>query len=136
MTQTWERHIAEQDATEEGAALHREMLEALISWGWGRAFPIWRDDLTEGSIAKRVYKDTSCGAWVTFNREWPVGVRLGSIVEGSEATARTQTLEWPFTIDQWDNAIEAIEDDVDAIIAEDGEDKEWEENGRYERLPI
>lgn len=70
-------------------------------------------DATDREGAKRrVRKDTECGAWIVFN---PDGIELGSIVEGSDATTGTRTLEYPFTQDDYNDAIQAIEQEADEL---------------------
>lgn len=62
---------------------------------------------------------------VTFKVDAPIerphagGVRLGSIVEGSDAEVAPVLLRFPFTPDQWEAAIEAIEDEADRLWREE-----------------
>jgi len=66
---------------------------------------------------KRLYKGTNCGAWLQvvnegeFSRGAPISIEMGSIVEGCDCEAEPQKLTWPFTKDQFWNAVQAIEDD-------------------------
>lgn len=79
---------------------------------WSQEMTPISNDLEESqkSISKAVFKDTMCGAWFAWCRgnsfirlPKPYGVKIGSIVEGSqssETNAPTQVLNFPFT---WDN---------------------------------
>lgn len=66
---------------------------------------------------------------VTFKVDAPIerphagGVRLGSIVEGSDAEVAPVLLRFPFTLDQWEAAIEAIEDEADRLWREENGDE-------------
>lgn len=80
------------------------------------------EDPDESRMSRRLYKSTDCGAWLRF--EWDqagtkvMGVCVGSIVEGVEQCAETRHLTFPFTEHDWDDAVQAVEDDVDQIWAE------------------
>ena len=63
-------------------------------------------------LKRNVYKYTSCGAWVSEDEQ---GVTLGSIVEGGDEGTQTHTLNYPFTIDQFQDALQSVEDEADEI---------------------
>ena len=63
-------------------------------------------------LKRNVYKYTSCGAWVSEDEQ---GVTLGSIVEGVDEGTQTPTLNYPFTIDQFQDALQSVEDEADEI---------------------
>jgi hypothetical protein len=65
----------------------------------------------------RLYRDTECGAWIDLTSLSKDTVCLGSIVEGSEAETEIQVLVWPFTAEDLSEAIEAVEEAVNEIIA-------------------
>jgi hypothetical protein len=71
-------------------------------------------------IAKAVYKGTECGAWVqgVGNPYAIEGVRIGSIVEGTDAETRTHTLLWPITPEQFWATVQAVEDEAADIWAD------------------
>lgn len=79
-------------------------------------------------IDRCVYKNTDCGAWIIFTE---TGVRLGSIVEGSDA--EVPPIDVPYTgndeifLAAFDAAIATIEETAsemwDEANAEDGEDE-------------
>jgi hypothetical protein len=68
---TWEQYIAGEDANAFG-----EFLVSTIAELYG-AKP------RPESVDRAVYKATDCGAWVRFDAE---GIKVGTIVEGSDAT--------------------------------------------------
>ena len=65
-----------------------------------------------GDIAKRIYKDTACGAWVDLKD--PRCLIIGTIVEGSdvEPIVRPRRLWYPFLAPLLDQAIAAVEQDA------------------------
>ncbi|MAH29946.1 MAG: hypothetical protein CL959_04635 [Euryarchaeota archaeon] len=67
---------------------------------------------TFGQLKRNVYKYTSCGAWII---ETEYGVGLGSIVEGVDEGTETHALNYPFTIDQFQDALQSVEDEADEI---------------------
>jgi hypothetical protein len=75
------------------------------------------DALTVKSIERRLYKDTSCGAWIDLKDRRCVVV--GTIIEGScvEPMVSPRRLWYPFPSDLLDDAIEAIEKDADVVWA-------------------
>lgn len=69
-------------------------------------------DETEASMSRRVYKGTSCGAWLAHTSN---GVRVGSIVEGTDQCANPVELSFPFTDKEFWAALDDIEKQCDAI---------------------
>ena len=67
---------------------------------------------TLNDLSRSVYKYTSCGAWVDEDEQ---GVTLGSIVEGVDEGTETHNLQYPFTIDQFQDALQAVEDEAKEI---------------------
>ena len=63
-------------------------------------------------LKRNVYKYTSCGAWVDEDEQ---GVALGSIVEGVDEGTEIHSLTYPFTIDQFQNALQSVEDEASEI---------------------
>lgn len=61
---------------------------------------------------KYVYKYTDCGAWIEFE---PDGIKLGSIVEGADFGTWIYPLKYPFTKDDYNARIAAIEEEADLI---------------------
>lgn len=70
------------------------------------------DGCTRSVFERHLYRDTDCGAWVKFDA---IGITLGSIVEGSDAEVWPVVLRYPFTADDYDAAISAIEDQADEL---------------------
>lgn len=70
------------------------------------------EDLLRG-IRRNLYKFTDCGAWISPQydhlTETLEAVRVGSIVEGSDAEVEADDLEFPFTSEQWDEAVAYVE---------------------------
>jgi hypothetical protein len=66
-------------------------------------------EATVRSAERRVYKDTSCGAWLDLSD--PQSVLVGTIIEGSnvEPIVSPRRLWYPFPPGLLDEAIEAIE---------------------------
>lgn len=82
---------------------------------------IGANEPTEPSMSRRVYKDTACGAWleVAHNGDGTLwGVRVGSIVEGSDACVEPVELAFPFTEAQWDEAIQNVEAEAERLWTE------------------
>lgn len=63
-------------------------------------------------IDRGIYKGTDCGAWVA---QRPNGIAIGSIVEGADYDAETKELQFPFTMAQFWDACQAVEDSADEI---------------------
>tara|TARA_R100000664_G_scaffold32559_1_gene47686 strand:+ start:884 stop:1177 length:294 start_codon:yes stop_codon:yes gene_type:complete len=70
-------------------------------------------------VEKNTFKYTDCGAWI---QSQPDGIAVGSIVEGSDADCTPHKLEYPFELDEFWEALQAIEDEAKEIWAEWNED--------------
>jgi len=84
----------------------------------GLAEHIGANEPTEPSLSRRVYKDTACGAWleVAHNPDGTLwGVRVGSIIEGSEAVVEPVELAMPFSPERWDEAIQQVEAEAECL---------------------
>ena len=83
-------------------------------------------------LPRAIYKGTACGASITFHMadggktyegheglaaltpDSPViSVAVGSIVEGSDVEVSPRDLDFPFTAAQWEEAVEAVEEEAD-----------------------
>jgi hypothetical protein len=62
--------------------------------------------------SKRVYKGTTCGAWIKVEAST---VTLGSIVEGTCLEVGPIVLTWPFPPALFWNTLEEIEDEAEKI---------------------
>jgi hypothetical protein len=72
-------------------------------------------DPTEASIAKRIYRATECGAWLKITDD-ATNVEIGSIVEGVDGpTAGPEVLTFPFTVPEFDAAVQTVEDQASEI---------------------
>jgi len=112
--------------------LHDRRHEAAVLWNFIKtAEPLQRVTNWSGDTLQRVtnwiWQENSGGTWskrVEFQVEVPSlrmnhgGVRIGSIVEGVEQCAEPVELMFPFTEDDWDNAIRSVEDEVHEIWME------------------
>ena len=61
---------------------------------------------------KHVYKYTNCGAWINFDEG---SILLGSIVEGADFGTNTYRLSYPFSPEDYQARIDAIEAEASAI---------------------
>jgi hypothetical protein len=71
-----------------------------------------KDNRDESLIERGVYKYTDCGAWIQFNEN---GVKLGSIVEGSDHGANPIDLTWKEIPVKFTSSLQVIEDQCDLI---------------------
>lgn len=81
-----------------------------------------KDNRDESGIKRGVYKYTDCGAWIEFNEN---GVKLGSIVEGSDHGADSIDLTWKEIPVKFTTSLDVIEAQCDLIwqwanVARDG----------------
>lgn len=60
-------------------------------------------------IGEAIYDSTSCGAWFELLKN---GIKMGSIVEGTEMCTRIEILTYPFTMEQFNDAIFNIESEA------------------------
>lgn len=95
-----------------------DSLEALADF-------IGANDPTEESLSHRVYKDTCCGAWLSIAHNpdgtlW--GVKIGSIIEGSDACVEPVELGFPFSQEDWDEAIRSVEEEAERLWNEANEE--------------
>jgi hypothetical protein len=71
------------------------------------------------SVARRIYKDTECGAWVDERKigtTRPVpGIGIGSIVEGVDQATGTEELAFPFSDRQFWKAVQSVERQAEEI---------------------
>ena len=70
------------------------------------------------SLKHDVYKYTECGAWIKWNNE---GIIFGSIVEGSDAEF-SDSLQFPFSADDYESAMEYLEQIVNEAWLEANDD--------------
>ena len=75
-----------------------------------RSLWVEEEDASESLFSKRIYKGTDCGAWLAFENSKTI--TLGSIVEGVDFGTEVHTLVWPFTKEDFWEALEAIEDEA------------------------
>ena len=71
-----------------------------------------KDSRDASGIRRGVYKYTDCGAWIEFH---DYGVKLGSIVEGSEEGADSIDLTWKEIPVKFTSSLQVIEDQCDLI---------------------
>ena len=70
----------------------------------------------ERYIDRRIYKATSCGAWLRFiNIDNTDAIEVGSIVEGVEQCAESNKLKIPFLESDLWSAIDDIEEQCKTI---------------------
>lgn len=80
---------------------------------------------TNSSVEKRVFKYTSCGAWIKITEEY---IQVGTIVEGSDAEFTADPLYFPFTVDEFFERLQECEDFAEGVWAEmeKDDDDEWD----------
>lgn len=82
-------------------------------------------DQARDRLKKAIYKGTDCGAWLDFS---DTSVKVGSIVEGTDAETNVYELQYPFTLADFWQAAQAVEDEADEIwndlYADDEEEDE------------
>lgn len=81
-----------------------------------KLFAFLRDELgayDEDGWSRRIYKGTNCGAWLAV--QGPNEVRIGSIVEGVDYDCQTEELVWPFTHEQFWDAVQNVEEEASSI---------------------
>jgi len=68
-------------------------------------------------LKRNVYKYTSCGAYVAEVEppDQPKALLVSSIVEGVDDGTKIHCLYYPFTIDQFQDALQSVEDEADEI---------------------
>ena len=59
-------------------------------------------------VERNTYKYTDCGAWITSSHE---GIKVGSIVEGSDAEVEADFLAYPFEISEFWDALQWVNDE-------------------------
>ena len=84
---------------------------------------------------RRLYKAVACGPWTEFVMgngekiyyeskeandllENCVGIRIGSIVEGSDAEIEPVLFKFPFKVEDWDKSIQNINDEASSLWEE------------------
>lgn len=80
---------------------------------------------TEEMIKRNVYNYTDCGAWIAIDEG---GIRLGSIVEGSDVEIEADYLAYPFTEAQYRQAEAWVEAEAEAAWNEANPEVDWQSN--------
>ena len=82
-------------------------------------------------IQNNTYKYTYCGAWFHYDKplDDPTEGRVivGSIVEGSDYGTEQYTLEFPFTLGEFWDALENVEIEASNIWTEVNGEEVWQE---------
>lgn len=103
MPQSWESYIRDQDDTAELAMLDDEA-RVVVALALGEP-----SDSTWAHLTHSAYKYTVCGASLYHTDEAPGRVIISSIVEGIEQTTESYSLQWPFTPQQIEEALDKVE---------------------------
>ena len=74
----------------------------------------WRFDIEQ--LSRAVYKGTPCGAWVAIEDQYTL--KVGSIVEGSDAEVGPEYLKWPFTKDEFWKVCDNVNEEACDIFDE------------------
>lgn len=80
---------------------------------------------TVDRLKRDVYKYTDCGAWIEWDE---TGIRFGTIVEGADCDGPSDSLEFPFEIEEYEASMEEIERIADAMWHEWNDYEEDEED--------
>lgn len=72
-------------------------------------------------IKRTIYKFTNCGAWIKFCDD---GIKLGSIVEGSDFETQTYKLTYPFLMNKFWNILQKIEEEASILWDEANREQE------------
>lgn len=115
----YEQYIKAEEANAEIQANAENMLKSLCLW-LGADFDAKDFAATEENLKRRMYKDTECGAWISFDHE-RVGITIGSIVEGSDAEVSASLMLWPFDREALSEAIQYVEGEADMLWHEANE---------------
>ena len=78
-------------------------------------------ETTVERLKRDVYKYTECGAWIDWDDE---EVRIGSIVEGSDAEVGPYHLPFPFTMQDYERTMQTVEYEADIYWHEANGDPE------------
>lgn len=81
----------------------------------------------EAGLSKAVYTGTDCGAWIDLSRAGQV--RLGSIVEGSDAETTVHALTYPFRVGHFWDALDEV--NMEACALWDEANAECEAEGDF-----
>jgi len=87
---------------------------------------------TMEQVTRNTYKYTDCGAWCATahdDQSEVIGVKVGSIVEGSDAETQVHTLKFPFKLKDFLEALSNVE--TEASILWNEANAEQEEGERY-----
>jgi hypothetical protein len=103
-------------------------------------------------ISRRVYNDSECGIYfmvvteegnfgnneVIFSqiKDKVIGISMNSIIEGSNAEFSADDLMFPFSQQDFEDAVQFIEDIVDDFFAKNPPDEEQEDSGMISRGEI
>ena len=77
------------------------------------------------SIEKAHYKGTDCGAYINFNDN---GFVIGSIAEGADYETDGFEFTYPFTIEEFWDAVNEIETQAEEIWLEHNDDFDIDDN--------
>ena len=72
-------------------------------------------DIAKQAWSVMIFMNTGCGAWITVDQET---IRIGSIVEGSDAGTETQVLKWPFSKEKLWEVITEVDEEALEIFGE------------------
>ena len=70
------------------------------------------DNRDNSKVERCVYKDTECGAWISFNED---GIQLGSIVEGCDIEISPVSIGWKDIPNSFTESVDTINKQACAI---------------------
>tara|TARA_Y100001973_G_C5170162_1_gene318557 strand:- start:290 stop:637 length:348 start_codon:yes stop_codon:yes gene_type:complete len=86
---------------------------------------------TMEQVTRNTYKFTDCGAWCATahdDQSEVIGVKVGSIVEGSDAETDVHTIKFPFKMKEFWAALDEVESEAEMLWNEANGDTEMEES--------
>jgi hypothetical protein len=82
---------------------------------------------TMEQVTRNTYKYTDCGAWCETAHDDQcevIGVKVGSIVEGSDAETEVHTLKFPFKLEDFWASLKDVEEEASILWNEAHADDE------------
>ena len=102
---------------------HEKLINNIPDFYKARSF----GEETMQQVTRSTYKYTNCGAWCATAHDDQcevIGVKVGSIVEGSDAETEVHTLKFPFKLKDFWIALDNVEEEAEMLWNEANIDDE------------